>query len=864
MDTKLYLCLLFLFISFSWGLQHKEAFQLVRPDSTHTKLEVVPESLDLLKTLSQKVVVISALGPYHSGKSFLLNQIMDEQHGFALGPTVAPETKGIWARIAFSGDNAIIFLDTEGFFGQGASEAYDAKIFAVTTLMSSKLLFNSVKTIDQSSMDYLELLARRALMFSLKASVKEHHHSYFSFPSLTWVVRDFISELPASYESPTAWIQHLLSVRKRESVSLNGDEEESMTNEELNKIFSSVDCHTLSVPTSHPEKLTQLDTVPLAELDARFKAEVLTLKAKLYAHLERKKFDDKELNGVGLAELLNTLVELANTGIFPKVPGVWEGFIRIESQTALGDCVEGFRKKIQSLINGTLPVPEGELLQIFEDEQALSLDLLRAMLLGLTEVQNKVAEQLKTELGKLRERFQDENVRNIQQYCMAQRDAQELALDARAAELHFPVSPVELKKTTRAMSDKAQKDYKSHVLPFSNSPSCAPAAASLSKHIEKLLATLEASNLAALRKACAEAKTTAVQHFSRLVSTFTLPLAPSYVKSECNIGVDSALNEFDTLTGAFRDTDAQKETRKELEQELALRRENMILANNKVIEEKVLNVSRQIVASKSKKYADNQLKTMSQMKAQVEKFTKEALAQFEESASYARESNSYSAWTLQFTNDVKAAADKLVEANKEAAKEFFAKETEALLAALRMRFRGVVIPIEDAEIEAQIDSHTTTAKRDREERLKQYESANPEAYQMSLLEFNNEIQRQANKLRKDNVNELLQLCKIPLERSEERIKEVYYSSWLQFLFEREAYRILEEELSEKIKSQKLLHSAIQTYMEETLPQKFPFNTMFNYLKIFAFLVTVVFALALGGSFLNARKQSKIPSLKKHN
>jgi hypothetical protein len=47
---------------------------------------------------------------------------------------------------------------------------------------------------------------------------------------------------------------------------------------------------------------------------------------------------------------------------------------------------------------------------------------------------------------------------------------------------------------------------------------------------------------------------------------------------------------------------------------------------------------------------------------------------------------------------VKAAADRLLEANKEAAKEYFAKETESLLAALRMRFRGVVIPVEDIEV----------------------------------------------------------------------------------------------------------------------------------------------------------------------
>lgn len=97
-----------------------------------------------MKFINLQVVVISALGEYHSGKSFLLNQIMREQEGFVLGPTVAPETKvvhksfincnfinyqqGIWARVTYVEDTAIIFLDTEGFFGQGASENYDGML----------------------------------------------------------------------------------------------------------------------------------------------------------------------------------------------------------------------------------------------------------------------------------------------------------------------------------------------------------------------------------------------------------------------------------------------------------------------------------------------------------------------------------------------------------------------------------------------------------------------------------------------------------------------------------------------------------------------------------------------------------------
>lgn len=60
---------------------------------------------------------------------------------------------------------SVIFLDTEGmcpfrlitvlfsilgFAASNISESYDAKIFAVTTLLSSYLLYNSVKVVIKS------------------------------------------------------------------------------------------------------------------------------------------------------------------------------------------------------------------------------------------------------------------------------------------------------------------------------------------------------------------------------------------------------------------------------------------------------------------------------------------------------------------------------------------------------------------------------------------------------------------------------------------------------------------------------------------------------------------------------------------
>jgi hypothetical protein len=66
--------------------------QLVYPDPSHTALLLNEQSLQILSTISQDLAVIGVVGPYHSGKSFLMNQLMDKATGFKLGPLVTPET----------------------------------------------------------------------------------------------------------------------------------------------------------------------------------------------------------------------------------------------------------------------------------------------------------------------------------------------------------------------------------------------------------------------------------------------------------------------------------------------------------------------------------------------------------------------------------------------------------------------------------------------------------------------------------------------------------------------------------------------------------------------------------------------------
>uniref|UniRef100_A0A388K243 Reverse transcriptase domain-containing protein n=1 Tax=Chara braunii TaxID=69332 RepID=A0A388K243_CHABU len=86
---------------------------------------------------------------YNKGKSFLLNVLVNSTLGFPVGVTPHPETRGLWIRIlpkeAVKGcdGSVVILVDTEGLYGEGATRLYDAKIFALATLLSSHLIYNS-------------------------------------------------------------------------------------------------------------------------------------------------------------------------------------------------------------------------------------------------------------------------------------------------------------------------------------------------------------------------------------------------------------------------------------------------------------------------------------------------------------------------------------------------------------------------------------------------------------------------------------------------------------------------------------------------------------------------------------------------
>lgn len=109
------------------------------------------------------------------------------------------------------------------------TEAYDARVFAASTVLSSLLLYNSMHLIDAKELEYLDLLAHNTQLFSLKAATAMAASTadgkptttaspasassfslrdVFQLPPLLWAVQAFTLDL--GEETCTSWLHRML------------------------------------------------------------------------------------------------------------------------------------------------------------------------------------------------------------------------------------------------------------------------------------------------------------------------------------------------------------------------------------------------------------------------------------------------------------------------------------------------------------------------------------------------------------------------------------------------------------------------------------------------------------------------------
>ncbi|MCH86497.1 guanylate-binding protein 4-like, partial [Trifolium medium] len=95
-------------------------FPIVEPDPGHTKLRLSEEGLEAIERITNPIASVAVIGPYRSGKSFLLNQLLSlscYEGIWIWGTPIDLEIDGV--------KTSVFYIDTEGFESIGKSNVYD-------------------------------------------------------------------------------------------------------------------------------------------------------------------------------------------------------------------------------------------------------------------------------------------------------------------------------------------------------------------------------------------------------------------------------------------------------------------------------------------------------------------------------------------------------------------------------------------------------------------------------------------------------------------------------------------------------------------------------------------------------------------
>ena len=177
---------------------------------------VEEETLAWIQKFPHPFGVVACAGKYRTGKSFLLNRIVEASsgRGFNVGETVQACTKGIlvYKRFIPTGrDNLhVLVLDTEGIDALDANDTHDVRIFTLALLLSPSFMYNSVGAIDETSLQTLSLMTRVTQNVRVSAEAEANASDLADhMPTFYWILRDFSLRLVDRDNQPITPDQYL-------------------------------------------------------------------------------------------------------------------------------------------------------------------------------------------------------------------------------------------------------------------------------------------------------------------------------------------------------------------------------------------------------------------------------------------------------------------------------------------------------------------------------------------------------------------------------------------------------------------------------------------------------------------------------
>uniref|UniRef100_A0A673INK8 Guanylate binding protein 1 n=1 Tax=Sinocyclocheilus rhinocerous TaxID=307959 RepID=A0A673INK8_9TELE len=299
------------------------------------RLRVRKEAKDILDGINEPVVVVSVVGLYRTGKSYLMNRLAGQQSGFALGSTIESKTKGIWMWCVPHPNkegHTLVLLDTEGLgdVAKGDSKN-DGWIFCLAVLLSSTLVYNSRGTIDNTAVEKLHYVVELAEQIKIRSTEaaddeEEGEDSEFVrfFPSFIWVVRDFTLELE---------IDGKKKIR-----------DYNLPRECIKRYFPSRKCFVFPFPATSHQDTTRLEILQDQDLAQQFQEFTGHFCDYMFVNSDVKRLKGGHIvTGRLLGHLVEIYVDTISSGEVPCLDNAVVVLANLENQTAVQEALKVYQ-----------------------------------------------------------------------------------------------------------------------------------------------------------------------------------------------------------------------------------------------------------------------------------------------------------------------------------------------------------------------------------------------------------------------------------------------------------------------------------------------------------------------------------------
>ncbi|XP_060114402.1 guanylate-binding protein 1-like [Heteronotia binoei] len=285
-----------------------------------------------------------------------MNKLAGKDKGFSLGATIQAHTMGIWMWCLphpKKPGHTLVLLDTEGLGDVEKSNTQnDSWIFALSVLLSSILVYNSMGTIDQCALEKLQYVTELTKCIKVKSTSSGHSKKDATddflrfFPAFVWAVRDFCLELELDgYPiTPDEYLENALRRRKGSPEKLD------LAKKCIRQYFPSRKCFVFDRPTVR-EDLKHLEKLPESRLLPGFVKDMHTFLQHIYENADAKVIQGGHVaTGTLLGNLAVTYVDAIRSGTVPCIENAVLALAQIENSAAVQEAIKRYEEMKEQLV----------------------------------------------------------------------------------------------------------------------------------------------------------------------------------------------------------------------------------------------------------------------------------------------------------------------------------------------------------------------------------------------------------------------------------------------------------------------------------------------------------------------------------